>query len=762
MKSLKDILVKFLLLALPLCVKADNYADINAKYQKASALLQSEKYEEAKVAIEQIILQLPTSQRANAYSDLAVCQKNLGLISQADNSFKLAIKTSYNGLNREKILLNYSNFLVEIGDYVNAINILENVSKEYLIPHKLINLANARYYKDDGNISAAISLLDSCLTIGVTSSDLRQIALQNKAFYLMGSYEYNEALQCFKQVINNYKEKKTYYQCLGNIALANAHIGNYIEAENDILSVCRWFKNKYQDDYIISLRKAGEVYYIADNIAKSKLYFHAFFRKEKQAIIDVLPSLSKEMKLNIWMKEKPLLSKCFMLEDNDAEFLYNVAMFRRQISLLGMHNTVDLRTSLSITASDIKKRLKNNEVAIEFVSYNDINGKENYAAIVLTAKGKARFLKLFATDDIYSTHVGLYSIYDAIKTENAEAKNLLYNSIEIGNSIWKPIISSLPSNITKIYFAPEGLMHFIGIENLNFDGRNRYEIHRLSTTSLLLKRGEKRGIGNMLVIGGLDYSTIPNDSTKLKPNLEASALLGQKFGTVNLFRYLPGSRAEADSIGSKIKSIVVHEMGEGQLKDIISSYSTVHIATHGYSLDLGFRKRPQYMADSVAIDISLVGSGLAMTGANIESNLVNHDDGLLSAREICDLDLQDVDFVILSACQTAQGDITDEGAAGMVRGLKIAGVKTIIATLWSVDDASTSCFMQKFYELLSTGYTKTESFMKAQEYLRNEKINLPYYKFDVATMAKSKKTSYYKRDFSDPYYWAPFILIDDY
>jgi CHAT domain-containing protein len=203
-------------------------------------------------------------------------------------------------------------------------------------------------------------------------------------------------------------------------------------------------------------------------------------------------------------------------------------------------------------------------------------------------------------------------------------------------------------------------------------------------------------------------------------------------------------------------------MGEGQLKNIMPNYSMVHIATHGYSLDLGIRKRPQYMADSIAVDVSLTGAGLALTGANIASNGEHLEDGLLSAREICDMDLRNVDFVILSACQTAQGDITDEGAAGLVRGLKNAGVKTIIATLWSVDDASTSCFMQKFYEALASGKSKVEAFRLAQDYLRNEQIPFPYHKFDAATMARSNQVSYYNRDFSDPYYWAPFILIDDY
>jgi CHAT domain-containing protein/tetratricopeptide (TPR) repeat protein len=762
MKGLRNILLLLLSLTLPLQVSADRFADLNARYQEANALLQAGKYEEGRAAIEKLLPQLPTSQRSNAYSDLAVCCKNLGEISRADAAFKLAISTSAKGLNREKILLNYSNFLVETGSYTKAIDVLKDVTSEAMIPHKLINLSHARYYTDEGDITGAVALLDSCLSLAATTPTLRQIALHNKAFYLMETAEYNRALQCFNQAITGMTNQIAYYQCLGNIAIANAHVGNYAEAEKDILAVCRWFEKGQSNDYLIGLRKAGEVYYLAGDIAKSKQYFHSYFNKERRTIIESLPGLSNEMKLNIWMKEKPLLSKCFMLEDKDADFLYDVAMFRRQTSLLGMHDTAGLKSSLSVTGRDVQKHLKSDEVAIEFVSYTDINGVEQYAAIVLPAKGNARFVKLFATQDIYSTKVGKYSVYDAIKSDNPDAKNLLYNAKEIGNTVWAPIIASLPTNTAKIYFVPEGILHFLGIENLCFDGRDRYELHRISTTSSLIKRNDKRGAGNMLVVGGLDYSTVPNDSAVAKPNHEAAAMLGSRMGKVNLFNYLPGTRSEADSIGNRITSDVVYEMGEGQLKNIMPNYSMVHIATHGYSLDLGIRKRPQYMVDSVAVDVSLTGAGLALTGANIASNGEHLEDGLLSAREICDMDLRNVDFVILSACQTAQGDITDEGAAGLVRGLKNAGVKTIIATLWSVDDASTSCFMQKFYEALASGKSKVDAFRLAQDYLRNEQIPFPYHKFDAATMARSNKVSYYNRDFSDPYYWAPFILIDDY
>ncbi|MDE5757610.1 MAG: CHAT domain-containing protein, partial [Allobaculum sp.] len=154
----------------------------------------------------------------------------------------------------------------------------------------------------------------------------------------------------------------------------------------------------------------------------------------------------------------------------------------------------------------------------------------------------------------------------------------------------------------------------------------------------------------------------------------------------------------------------------------------------GYSLNFGLKKRPEILGDSIPFDVSLIGCGIAMSGAN-NPDPGYCEDNLLSAREICNLDLSNVDFVILSACQTAKGDIYDEGTAGLIRGLKNAGVKTVLATLWEVDDLATMRFMQEFYHQLSKGVSKYEAYRGAQQVLRDNNMD-------------------------EPYYWAPFILID--
>ncbi len=89
------------------------------------------------------------------------------------------------------------------------------------------------------------------------------------------------------------------------------------------------------------------------------------------------------------------------------------------------------------------------------------------------------------------------------------------------------------------------------------------------------------------------------------------------------------------------------------------------------------------------------------------------------------MDMRNIGFVVLSACQTADGKVSDEGPAGLVRGFKIAGAGTIIATLWEVNDEAAMRFMTMFYKLTALGKSKSEAFRLAQDYLRGYCIEEP-------------------------------------
>ena len=117
-----------------------------------------------------------------------------------------------------------------------------------------------------------------------------------------------------------------------------------------------------------------------------------------------------------------------------------------------------------------------------------------------------------------------------------------------------------------------------------------------------------------------------------------------------------------------------------------------------------------------------------------------YDDGILTAQEISSLDLSGMKLVVLSACQTGDGEITGDGVFGLQRGFKKAGVQSLLMSLWPVDDAATSLLMTEFY--------------------RNWVIK-KLKKYDALEQAKQTVRLHKDRGWDNPKYWAAFILLDD-
>ena len=159
----------------------------------------------------------------------------------------------------------------------------------------------------------------------------------------------------------------------------------------------------------------------------------------------------------------------------------------------------------------------------------------------------------------------------------------------------------------------------------------------------------------------------------------------------------------------------------------------IHIASHGFfwtNKDAINKEwyRQHYIdneQETADIDINpLLRSGLLLSGSNLaytghSSELPDGiQDGILTAKEISLLDLRATDLVVLSACETGLGDITSDGVFGMQRAFKMAGVQTLVMSLWKVDDNATSLMMQTFYEHLLSGMSKREAFNLAQAAVR--------------------------------------------
>jgi len=175
------------------------------------------------------------------------------------------------------------------------------------------------------------------------------------------------------------------------------------------------------------------------------------------------------------------------------------------------------------------------------------------------------------------------------------------------------------------------------------------------------------------------------------------------------------------------------------LKSNLGNYRFVHFATHGIlSGDIPYIMEPALV--------------LTQPGNR------NPEDGFLKMSEILELKLN-ADAVVLSACKTALGkEIAGEGVVGLSRAFMLAGSKSVIVSLWSVESNSTAVLMKSFYAHLKPGRSKEEALRLAKQGLRNQNLISDDLSRGVKIAGRDKKT---QTSTTHPFYWAPFILIGE-
>jgi CHAT domain-containing protein len=136
-------------------------------------------------------------------------------------------------------------------------------------------------------------------------------------------------------------------------------------------------------------------------------------------------------------------------------------------------------------------------------------------------------------------------------------------------------------------------------------------------------------------------------------------------------------------------------------------------------------------------------AGLAFSSANQHKALARNErgtenDGIITAYEIfANMDLTGTDLVVLSACETGLGTVTQgEGVYGLRRAFQMVGARSVVMSLWSVKDETTAALIASFYGNLAQGMNKSTALHDAMRKIKNE-VN------------------------SHPYFWAPFVYAEN-
>lgn len=409
----------------------------------------------------------------------------------------------------------------------------------------------------------------------------------------------------------------------------------------------------------------------------------------------------------------------------------------------------DFMRFASFTWQDIRDRLGKHEVAVEFVMSREDN-VEYYSA------------ELLRHDSQQPVHIFLFALPKGNTTFD---RNDLYSSRTLYNKVWKKLLQHVSPGET-IYFSPAGRLYSIAIEHaLTPSGariNTEYTPVRLSSTrELVMNRPDNSGTRTVLY-GGLNYDTDIDDMELVAQSIDHTRGISRAIDGSPASRkpwsYLPGTLTEVNAIaetssasGQRGKALVLtdSEGTEESFKQLSQTdVNILHIATHGFYLPPK-ETNSMVTANYAVDDNSLYRSALVLSGGNngwLFPDLIpdNLDDGILTAKEISEMDLSGTGLVVMSACQTGLGDVSNEGVFGLQRAFKLAGARTLIMSLAPVHDDATRLLMSEFYSSLARGESLRAAFNHGQKAVQQSTF----------TIGDTELPG------SDPRFWAPFVIMD--
>ena len=386
-----------------------------------------------------------------------------------------------------------------------------------------------------------------------------------------------------------------------------------------------------------------------------------------------------------------------------------------------------------------------------------------YLALVLLPQG-----------DIHVADLGPAAVIDSAVGRLRQAlahRNAPYLAAahELYRLVFQPI-SSIIGSQRQLFIAPDGQLSLVPFATLH-DGQrflaDAYDFTYLTSGKDLVRSANVEPSRSVMVFADPDFSSLfpARVNTGAASALPAAAPAERSYALEHFFRQrspltdlawppLPGTRQEAEAIRRLVPEAQLM-LGAAATKEAflqVTAPGILHVATHGYFFEdpaapPGTRAigglaelagGPGHIPPSPLLRSVLVlaGAGAPVTKASAAGKASRRrvEDSLVTALEIAGMNLWGTQLVMLAACQTGQGDVKlGQGVQGLRRAFTVAGAETLVTSLWTVDDATTREFMERYYQRLLAGQGRARALREAMETIRSQHVH--------------------------PYYWAPFILV---
>jgi len=287
-----------------------------------------------------------------------------------------------------------------------------------------------------------------------------------------------------------------------------------------------------------------------------------------------------------------------------------------------------------------------------------------------------------------------------------------------------PILNAIGKEVERIHVCADDVVFLVPLDALPIGddhvGDRWSVVNEVSFARLLAPAPKPETEASLLVLGGVDYD---------------AGGRAQQSGAGTTFPPLPHTATEAAAMSRLFESafkVKAQSLGEDSAtKASVFKHAPgrrfLHLATHGwFAPETTASTRDHELAATSTADVRglapMLLCGLALAGANGGRDSIGRTTGILTAEELCGLDLSACELAVLSACETNVGvRRAGQGIQSLQSALFAAGARSSITSLWKVDDAATRRLMEVFYTNLWTAKMgKAEALWQAKRALRDE------------------------------------------
>jgi CHAT domain-containing protein/Tfp pilus assembly protein PilF len=428
----------------------------------------------------------------------------------------------------------------------------------------------------------------------------------------------------------------------------------------------------------------------------------------------------------------------------------------------------------------VRDALKPDEAAVEIVRFRFHDGKKwtgasYYVALVLRRESRdPAFVVLGERKDLEK--VPLTDYRRLVAVPETSAKRPVGLGRRFYAAFWQPLEAKL-GGANRVYISPDGELNQVSLAVVpGGDARllmEAYDLRMVNSTRDLLRGDVPPAVGRAVLVGNpkfelsegeqraalLSARPAPTEAGLAPAGLNAPATAMAHLRSNDLrggaLTELQGTQQEVEDVSAILRGqgwqVDLHTGNEALEERVkgVGRPRVLHLATHGFFE----ADQPQRSAGNgdwtgqshaSALEDPMLRSGLYLAGANRALKGIapapDMDDGILTAYEASQLNLQGTELVVLSACETGLGKTeAGEGVFGLRRALQVAGAEAVMMSLWSVPDEETRELMALFYTKWLGGKEKHQALREAQLEMRDR--------------VKAR----YGEDL--PLYWGAFVLV---